>query len=323
VPKKAHHEEHENLEAWVIPYADLLTLLLAMFLALYATSNTDLAKLKEFASAFRSEVKGGSSQVVDAGISKGSDGANLIDMGGAGLLDGSGLSFSQSAMVNSIQSAVQTAGDKALAQQQAQQQAQQVEQQQFDTAKTQIENAVKGTALEGKLQFQQSERGLTVTVLTDGVLFGSGQADLAPQAFDLLGGLGQALTTADNEIEITGHTDSVGTDRSNRLLSTERANSVADYLVSRMGISQDRILVSGRGATQPLADNTTPEGRAKNRLVEITILSKSLTGAAVAPTGAASSTTSGGTSTDTATASTTGSTTETVAPTTDTTAGGQ
>jgi chemotaxis protein MotB len=291
VPKKAHHEEHENLEAWVIPYADLLTLLLAMFLALYATSNSDLQKVKEFAAAFRSS-GGHDKAVVDPGIKDGANGDDLLAMGGAALLDGSGLSYAQSQVIAALREAIQTPAEKALAEQQAQQSAKQAEQQQLAAAEAQIKQALAGTGLENQVRFQQNSRGLQVTLLTDGVLFSTGQADLAAQAGQLIGTLGDAIKKVDNEIEITGHTDSVGSDRSNVALSTQRAASVYSYLVEKLAIPSNRLLVSGRGSSQPIADNSTEAGRAKNRRVEITILSKSLTAQSLTsdgavPTGAA------------------------------------
>jgi chemotaxis protein MotB len=285
VPKKAHHEEHENLEAWVIPWADLLTLLLAMFLALYAVSNTDLQKLRALATAFRAEVKGGSSNVIDTGVKSGGQTTSAIDVGGAGILQGTGLSFAQQQLLQAVSNATQTAGDKAIKQLQQQAAAKAADQAQLDATRKQIESALNGNGLQGKFKFTQDARGLHITVLTDGVLFGSGQSNLSSAANQLLDGLGGALKDISNKIEVVGHTDSVGSERSNQALSTERAISVAGYLVDRFGISYSRIATSGHGASEPIADNATTDGQAKNRRVEITILSKALTDPAPAPTG--------------------------------------
>jgi outer membrane protein OmpA-like peptidoglycan-associated protein len=74
-------------------------------------------------------------------------------------------------------------------------------------------------------------------------------------------------------IEISGHTDNVGTDDANQILSQDRAKSVCDYLISK-GISSDRLKSSGYGSTKPIADNSTDEGKAKNRRVEFIIFEK-------------------------------------------------
>lgn len=76
---------------------------------------------------------------------------------------------------------------------------------------------------------------------------------------------------ADSKIAITGHTDSTGPEAYNQMLSEKRAQDVADYLASK-GISADRMTVSGMGESAPVADNSTTEGRAANRRVEVEIV---------------------------------------------------
>ena len=73
-------------------------------------------------------------------------------------------------------------------------------------------------------------------------------------------------------IRITGHTDAVGSDEANQILSEGRANAVRDELIKR-GIAAERIEAEGKGESEPIADNATEEGRAKNRRVEFTIIS--------------------------------------------------
>ena len=73
------------------------------------------------------------------------------------------------------------------------------------------------------------------------------------------------------EIEISGHTDNIGTDQANLLLSSNRAKAVADYLFSK-GISKNRIKSVGKGKTMPAAENSTEEGRALNRRIEMKII---------------------------------------------------
>jgi OOP family OmpA-OmpF porin len=72
----------------------------------------------------------------------------------------------------------------------------------------------------------------------------------------------------DGKVEVAGHTDSRGSDAYNMDLSLRRAQSVRDYLVTK-GIPSDRLVINGYGESQPIADNTTEEGRFQNRRVEL------------------------------------------------------
>ena len=75
------------------------------------------------------------------------------------------------------------------------------------------------------------------------------------------------------KIRLDGYTDSIGTDEYNMKLSEKRATAVKDYLIKEAGVDSSKITAVGHGGADPVADNKTPEGRAKNRRVEISILS--------------------------------------------------
>lgn len=75
------------------------------------------------------------------------------------------------------------------------------------------------------------------------------------------------------KIRLDGYTDSIGTDEYNMKLSERRATAVMNYLIKEAGVDSSRITAIGHGEADPVADNKTPEGRAKNRRVEISILS--------------------------------------------------
>jgi outer membrane protein OmpA-like peptidoglycan-associated protein len=107
--------------------------------------------------------------------------------------------------------------------------------------------------------------------LSSDILFTSGSAALAPGADDKLKEVAGILQQYPRTIiEIVGHTDSVGSESMNQVLSERRAASVRDALV-RDGVSPSRIVTRGAGELRPIADNSTPEGRARNRRVDITI----------------------------------------------------
>lgn len=110
-----------------------------------------------------------------------------------------------------------------------------------------------------------------VITLPGDVLFAFNKSDLTPSAQSQLDALMGKLQNADVvSIKVVGHTDSVGSDSYNQSLSERRASSVAAYLLSQ-GLAPNKITSEGKGKSQPVADNDTDEGRAKNRRVELHI----------------------------------------------------
>ena len=120
-----------------------------------------------------------------------------------------------------------------------------------------------------ELQAQQTERGLLVTL--GDVLFAFGKADLTAQAGPRLDKLAKFLTEfPERKLLIEGYTDSVGSASFNQTLSERRAAAVQQALIQR-GVAADRIVARGYGKDFPVADNSSDEGRAINRRVEIVI----------------------------------------------------
>ena len=110
-----------------------------------------------------------------------------------------------------------------------------------------------------------------VITLTGNVLFASGKSELLPGAQVKLNEVAEALKSQkDRDITIEGHTDNQGNQQSNLDLGQHRADSVRSYLISR-GVEGQRITATGIGQTRPVADNSTAEGRANNRRVEIIV----------------------------------------------------
>lgn len=103
------------------------------------------------------------------------------------------------------------------------------------------------------------------------VLFAFDKSDLTPAARSQLDALMAKLQNADVvSIKVVGHTDSKGSDAYNQALSERRASSVAAYLLSQ-GLAPNKLTSEGKGESEPVADNATEEGRAKNRRVELHI----------------------------------------------------
>ncbi|MCB0998723.1 MAG: flagellar motor protein MotB [Acidimicrobiales bacterium] len=276
--KGGHHEEHEeheehvNHEAWVIPYADMLTLLMALFLVLFAIGRTDLEKFKKLAESFAQEFGGGgSSQVVT--ISEGQNGESPLD-GGDGVLDSNSLPSTAEGTGNGDGTGMATPTDLQVEhaiQEQLKEEAQEAlgELQGLGEA---IEDAAAAEGLGDSIAFRFDGRGLILTVTNSGVLFDSGKSDLKLAGQVVLQTMVPALQAIPNKIRIEGHTDSVGDEYDNYELSADRALAVLRFL-SLQGGFDERIELAGRGEWDPIADNATEEGRAQNRRVEIIVLS--------------------------------------------------
>ncbi len=136
-------------------------------------------------------------------------------------------------------------------------------------------------------EMEQATAGTGVTVdrtddnqlrvnLPGDISFDSGRSNIRPDMAPILSKFAQGLDGSMN-VQITGHTDSQGSDAINNPLSKDRADAVRDYLVAQ-GVPATRISTVGRGEHQPIADNTTAEGRAKNRRVEIFLREPAKTG---------------------------------------------
>lgn len=135
-------------------------------------------------------------------------------------------------------------------------------------AERRAEMALEGLRNIGTLR--QEPRG-TVLTLSGSVVFTFGKAELLPSARQRLDQVADALKSEPGQrIVIEGHTDAIGSDEANQRLSQERAEAVRSYLVSK-GVPAEMISAVGRGESQPVADNGTPEGRANNRRVEVVL----------------------------------------------------
>jgi chemotaxis protein MotB len=263
------HEEHANHEAWVIPYADLLTLLMEMFIALFAMSSVDSTKFKALALGFNQALNG---PALDTGVFAKTAGDTPLDGGGSGVAPQDGGAVGPDKQPNS---------DKvlpSLAQQHSDLEAQRsVERQSLEQIQKKIATEAKQLGLAGQVSLRLEERGLVVTVVTDQVLFDAGSATLKPDGQTVLRVVESTVQSIDNPILIEGHTDStpIATAQypSNWELSSGRAGSVARFFES-LGINRSRLSPEGLADLFNVAPNDTAEGRAKNRRVEIVVQSK-------------------------------------------------
>jgi outer membrane protein OmpA-like peptidoglycan-associated protein len=137
--------------------------------------------------------------------------------------------------------------------------------------KAAMEQATAGT---GVAVTQTADNQLKLNIPSD-ISFDTGRSDIKPNLRPILDQFAQGLNSQPNtEIRVIGHTDSTGSAAVNNPLSVNRAASARDYLVSR-GVDGRRIQIDGRGAAEPIADNNSEAGRARNRRIEIFLAERS------------------------------------------------
>ena len=235
--RKKHHEEHENHERWLITYADLITLLLGLFVVLYSMSQLDLQKYQQFVAAFGRIFGGGGAGILPG--DKGVLAAPVVPKSGAG---------------DEEKDAFDKRGDKLEVQL----------------------NAILSSSIKAKeVILATTPEGLTIHLL-ERLLFESGSAELRAESKAVLDTLAEILRLLPNRIRIEGHTDNrpirSAKFPSNWHLSVARALNTAYYLMNR-GVRPEKISIAGYAEFRPIAPNDTEENRAKNRRVDIVILS--------------------------------------------------
>ena len=135
----------------------------------------------------------------------------------------------------------------------------------MEEKKRQMEAATAGTGTEVT---QTADNQLKLSIPND-ISFASGKSDIQARLKPILDQFAQGVNQQGSmEVKIVGHTDSTGSDAINNPLSVRRAESARDYLVSR-GVAAGRISTEGRGSREPIADNATEAGRARNRRIDI------------------------------------------------------
>lgn len=238
--RKKKHEEHMD-ESWLVPYADILTLLLALFIVLFASSSVDQEKLEQMSQVFN--------QVFDGGTS-------FLEQ----------------------PSAVQTpnATNDETPQETQQNSAYLKDQQELEEIKDSVDNFIAVNEMEGQFATEMTEGGLLVTI-RDSILFDSGKATIKPEYKPIAKELADVLVSDPaRSIVVTGHTDNVpqsGSEfASNWELSVMRATNFLKVLVSSNENLDPRYFsAKGDGEYKAIAPNNTAEGRAKNRRVEVLI----------------------------------------------------
>jgi chemotaxis protein MotB len=248
IRRKPHEEDHENHERWLVSYADFITLLFAFFVVMYSISSVNQGKYNQLTSALGSAFSGDTSPRIGPQ-------ANNGDI---------------SPRSNSRYSSI----IQPLKLNQLHSEKQKRERENMAVLANKLVNSLSQLINDGKLRVVQNNRGIRIDI-HDTLLFTPGSAELSPAAKQPLGEIANFLKESTNQIQVEGHTDNVPihTDQffSNWELSAMRATALV-RLFTDSNIAESRLSAAGYGSAQPIADNATPEGRAKNRRVSIMIL---------------------------------------------------
>jgi chemotaxis protein MotB len=282
--KKVKHPEHENLERWLVSYADFITLLFATFTALFAIAQSQLTNAKAVADAikqsFQQQSLLGGIQSLFEGTSSSADTTSMIQTQtgmGEGVV---GAYESLTPNRGTKQEAQETLDDvealansiNALTEELNEELAQALAVGANSSASGLAANEFEGEALRGVTVTQQ-ERGLRVS-LDSRLLFAAGSATLLPASQKAMVAIVQRLRPYAQQhlIQVEGHTDSQGFSSpqfpSNWELSTARAAVVVRQLITG-GLPAQHLVAAGYAATRPVASNATPQGRALNRRIDI------------------------------------------------------
>ncbi len=274
--RKKRHEEHENHEAWAIPYGDLVTLLLAFFVVMYAISTVNEGKYRVLSDSLVAAFRGTpmTLEPVQTGEKQVGSGADIqVSI------------VQQATMVGQPRSMLETHQPQS-------------EPRQFgagsDTGKQtpehlpssettralqkvadEVERAMSDLVDKDLVIVRRHDFWVEVEIRTD-LLFPSGSATLSPPAVKALDQLAGTLVPFPNPIRVEGHTDNrpinTAAFPSNWELSAARAASVV-HLFTKQGMNPERLAVIGLGENRPAVSNNTPEGRNANRRVLLVILS--------------------------------------------------
>jgi chemotaxis protein MotB len=280
---RRYQEEHQSHDAWAIPYGDLVTLLLAFFVTMYAVSSVNAGKYRVLSDALSAAFRGAprSPQAISVGQSPAdiSDSLPITEvnrMFTAGMPAYMRMPLPQAA--GTVRTGQPTPGsaDPRDAQNNQREQYEMARNAELDGVEADVSNSLTSIATNNNVQVTRHGDNIEVQISTD-ILFGSGEAQLASRALVALGGLAEALKQWPNRLRVIGHTDNrpISTARfqSNWELSAARAASVVRLFGAR-GINAKRMAVIGYGEFAPLQPNTTPAGRNANRRVVIVILGR-------------------------------------------------
>lgn len=248
--KHQDHEEHAD-ESWLLPYSDLMTLMLALFIVLYGMSSVNAQKFQEMSEAFKSVLTGGVGVLEQNSITGNNNNFN-----------------SDSELPKPSSDGLMTKKNELQRQ----------EQQNLEALKKQLDTYIKENGLTDDLETKLNQSQLMITI-SDKALFASGEAIVKPEARQLAKAISTMLQRfPDYEVIVSGHTDNVPISTyefpSNWDLSSARALNFMKILLINTNLDPKMFSAIGYGEYHPVAGNDTAVGRAQNRRVEVSIIRK-------------------------------------------------
>lgn len=297
--KKKQEDPPKGSPAWMATFSDLMNLLLCFFVLLFSMSSIDAAKyelvVNSLKSAFSVLPSGGETisegRLISSGISQMPDYSNyfgdtladtegreeadgfdsITNEGGGASPDNNEDESPQRPMTN--ENVDQK--EQQITASQAQSELEKKGLQESEQMAEQVEKMLEQYGIGNNVEVDYNGQFIRLT-LNGALLFDSGSAEVKSSAFRIVDNIGKILDSyPESLIEVEGHTDNVpirsARFESNNVLSMYRALSVADRLRNASTVNPGNIASSGRGDYAPIADNTTQEGRARNRRVEIKI----------------------------------------------------
>jgi chemotaxis protein MotB len=265
------HEEHTNHESWAIPYGDLITLLLAFFVVMYAISSVNEGKYRVLSDSLYTAFRGTprTLEPVQSGEKEMGNGADLR----TGLPQP--LRGQPRALLTANSHAAPAPSEEVRARSAALAQASAA----LAHVADQVEQAMADLVKRNVVKVRRTDLWIEVEIRAD-LLFPSGSAQLSPAATGVIDELAGVLAPLPNSVRVEGHTDNVPIRNavfySNWELSAARAGSVVRMLAAH-GVGPQRLAVVGLGEEHPAQTNDTPQGRNANRRVVVVILSTGLT----------------------------------------------
>ncbi len=263
----AKHEEGGN-ERWLLTYADMITLLMALFMVLFSISSINISKYQVLQHALKAAFSGnilpGGKSIAQQGATENASRAPTTAEAAAIVpLTALGSGVESTSAMHAAQSSSASVSESA-----AQHQAEV-----FAQIKRELDAYAKAHGFGSKVLTVIQPRGLVIRVLTDDLLFASGHATLSDRSHALLTEIAKLLNVDETHpIDVEGNTDDVPIQSaaypSNWELSTARASTVVRFLIEK-GVSAARLTASGYADERPIASNANAAGRALNRRVDI------------------------------------------------------